>query len=131
MTYVLAMPLDDGGTVLVEVSGTPSGVERVGRVGDVVRDTAETLQQALARIRPAAAAVLDSVRGMAPAPDKVKVEFGVTLTAEAGVVVARATSEANFKVTAEWSVRSDPARAEDVIRAGQAADGCIRCASSA
>ncbi|SCF28461.1 CU044_2847 family protein [Micromonospora mirobrigensis] len=103
MTDVVAVPVEGAEPVLIEVSSERTGIERVGRAGDVVRDANETLQQALARVRPAAEAVLDSVRGMASAPDKVTVEFGVKLTAEAGVVVARTAAEANFTVSVEWS----------------------------
>ncbi|MBY8874759.1 hypothetical protein K7640_23300 [Micromonospora sp. PLK6-60] len=103
MADVVAVPVEGAGTVLIEVSSERTGIERVGRAGDVVRDANETLQQALARVRPAADAVLDSVRGMAKTPDKVTVEFGIKLTAEAGVVVARTAAEANFAVTVEWS----------------------------
>jgi len=98
------MPLADGAIVLVEVpDGDAIGIERVGRVGEVIRDASETLEQALSRIQPAAAAVLRGMRAMVTPPDKVTVEFGVKLTAEAGVVVAKAASEANFKVIVEWS----------------------------
>jgi len=106
MTQVVTMPLDDGSTVLVEVSDNEAGIERVGRTGNIVRDTTETLQQALARVRPAAAAVLQNVREMAEPPDKITLKFGIKLTAEAGVVVARAASEANFTITVEWSADS-------------------------
>jgi hypothetical protein len=33
----------------------------------------------------------------------VKIEFGAKLTAEAGVVIAKAATEANFKLSLEWS----------------------------
>ncbi|MGV9694432.1 CU044_2847 family protein [Streptomyces sp. NPDC003470] len=102
------MRLGDGTAVRVEVDGRDeSGVDRVGRGSAVVRDSAHTLQEALAHIRPAVEAVADSVRGLANRPDTVSVEFGIKLSAEAGVVVARAASEANFAVHLEWDTR-DP-----------------------
>lgn len=106
MIQIAAMPLDDGSTVLVEVADD-TGIERVGRADTVVREASETLQEALARVRPAATAVLRSVREMTQPPDTVKLEFGVKLTAEAGVVVARTSGEANFKITVEWSSHSN------------------------
>jgi hypothetical protein len=108
MTHVMTMAIDDGSTVLVEVADD-TGIERVGRVDTVVRDASETLNEALARVRPAAASILRSVREMAQPPDTVTLEFGVKLTAEAGVVVARTTGEANFKITVEWSTDSNTA----------------------
>ena len=114
MSRVVVLPLDDGGKVLVEVGDDEAGFERVGRAREVVGGVTETLQQAVARVRPAAEAVRDSMREMAKPPTKVVVEFGIELTAEAGVVVAKAASEANFKVSLEWSDRpGDTPPAED------------------
>jgi hypothetical protein len=98
---VVRMPVDDSTTVLVEVSD--DGVERVGRVRDVAASTAETLQQAVQGILPAVDEVLTGMRGLAQRPEKVKLEFGIKLSAEAGVLIARASTEAQFKVTLEWS----------------------------
>ncbi len=103
MTQVVAMPLDGGGSVWVEVAEEPGNLQHVGRGADVVHDASETLQQALARVRPAATAIRDSLRDMAEPPDRVGVDFGIKLTAEAGVVIARAKSEANFTVRLEWN----------------------------
>jgi hypothetical protein len=101
---VVEMPLEDGNTVLVEVSDDEQRLQRVGRVGTVVRDTAETLEEALRRVKPAVTAVLNQTRDLVTPPDKVKLEFGVKFTAEAGVVIAKAATEANFKLTLEWTV---------------------------
>jgi hypothetical protein len=111
MSFVGEMLLTDGTAVLVEVSGAePDGVGRVGRATTMARTAAETLQEAMTRVRPALDAVAGSVRGMAHAPDTVRVDFGIKLTAEAGVVVATAATEANFAVSVEWqnSARTPP-----------------------
>ncbi|MEU4689396.1 CU044_2847 family protein [Actinoplanes sp. NPDC023714] len=102
MTQVVVMPLDDGGAVYVEVAGEDGGLEHVGRGTEVVGKASETLQEAIGRIRPAAEAIRDGIRSMAQPPDRVVVEFGVKVTGEAGVIVAKATSEANFTVKLEW-----------------------------
>lgn len=106
MSTVVEMPLEDGSTVLVEVTDDEQRLQRVGRVGTVVRETAETLEEALRRVKPAIAAVVGEVRELASPPDKVRLEFGVKLTAEAGVVIAKAATEANFKLSLEWTVNS-------------------------
>ncbi|MFD7445176.1 CU044_2847 family protein [Streptomyces sp. NPDC059909] len=110
MTRIGEMRLSDGTAVRVEVDGQQDGggIDRVGRgsASGVVRDSAQTLQEALAHIRPAVDAVADSVRGLASRPDSVSVEFGIKLSAEAGVVVAKAASEANFAVRLEWDARN-------------------------
>lgn len=108
MTRIGEMRLSDGTAVRVEVDGQQdSGIDRVGRgsVSEAIRGSAHTLQEALAHIRPAVEAVADSVRDLASRPDSVSVEFGIKLSAEAGVVVAKAASEANFAVRLEWNAR--------------------------
>lgn len=103
MATVVEMPLDDGNTILVEVTDNEQRLQRVG-VSTVVRETTETLEAALRRVKPAVTAVLGQVRDLATPPEKVKLEFGVKLTAEAGVVIAKATTEANFVLSLEWTV---------------------------
>lgn len=103
MGTVVEMPLEDGSTVLVEVAEDEQRLQRVGRAGSVVRDTAETLEEALRRVKPAVTTVLHQISDLATPPDTVKIEFGVKLTAEAGVVIAKAATEANFKLSLEWS----------------------------
>ncbi|MFE5894858.1 CU044_2847 family protein [Streptomyces sp. NPDC056462] len=103
MAYVGEMLLDGGQVVLLEVAdnGT-AGVQRVSR-GGAVAGAAETLQQALGRVRPALGAVLDGTRALPRPPESVTVEFGITLSAEAGVVVARGSTEAHFAVSMQWT----------------------------
>ena len=95
MAHVAEMTLDDGQVVILEVASTgPAGTQRVGRARGPVTGAAETLQQALARVRPALGAVVDGVRSLPEPPEKVTVEFG--------------TTEANFTVTMEWPGPAGP-----------------------
>lgn len=103
MTTVVEMPLADGTKVLVEVAEDGREPRRVGRSGDIMRHATETLEEALRRVKPAITTVFSEIRDLATPPDKIKVEFGVKLTADAGVVIARAGSEANFKLCLEWA----------------------------
>ncbi|MEU6671136.1 CU044_2847 family protein [Streptomyces sp. NPDC046727] len=101
------MLLDDGQIVLLEVAGEgPAGVQRVSR-GGAMAGAAETLQQALTRVRPALGALVTEARTLARPPESVTVEFGITVSAEAGVVVARGSTEAHFTVSMQWS-NTDP-----------------------
>jgi hypothetical protein len=102
--YVAELRLGDGSTLLLEADGEqPPGVGRVARGGALVREGAETLQEALERLRPALDALVSGVRGAARAPSEVTVGFGIKLSAEAGVVISKAATEANFTVTAKWT----------------------------
>ncbi|MFI1868701.1 CU044_2847 family protein [Streptomyces jumonjinensis] len=102
MPELIEMPLDEGGAVWVEVPDDLPAIERVGRGDDALRSTARTLQDALSRIRPAVDAVVGQLRSAAPPPDEVNVQFGIRITAEAGAVIAKAATEANFTVSATW-----------------------------
>ena len=107
----LEVPVEGGGRLLVEVSAAelPNDLELAGaRPGEVVARARQTLEQALDQIKPALRAVLD--RLVAMSPDEVSVEFGLTLGAETGVVVAKGTSEMHFAVTLGWT-RPQPAPA--------------------
>ncbi|MET8676756.1 CU044_2847 family protein [Streptomyces sp. NPDC004647] len=88
--------------------GRGGRVVDTGRSGQAVQTASETLQTALVRMRPAIEAVVGQVRGLAAPPDRVSVQFGIKITAEAGAVIAKAATEANFTVSAEWARDSTP-----------------------
>lgn len=103
VAYVIEVPVDGGESIRVEVAEDTDGIVRVARPGDVAAVAQESLQRSLDRIRPVAAAVWEKLRDLPQTPDRVSVEFGIKLSAEAGVIVARGATEANFVVTLEWS----------------------------
>ena len=71
--------------------------------GDLVARTDQTLEAALARVQPAAEALLGRFRTLSESPEAVEIEFGISLRAEAGAVIAKGGGEANFKATLRWS----------------------------
>lgn len=99
---LIEVPLDDGGVVLVEVEEHEDGIRRSARPGEVVATAAESLQASLDRIRPVAVALVGKLRDLADRPEEITVEFGIKWSAQAGVIVAQAASEANFKVALRW-----------------------------
>lgn len=58
-------------------------------------------------MRPAMQAVVGQLRGGIAPPDRISLEFGIKFSAEAGVVVARTATEANFTVSVEWNRPAD------------------------
>jgi hypothetical protein len=107
MAEMIEYPLDGGGSVLVAVAGTPAdGVVTRGWGDDrplrVAEQANETFEAAVAKLRPAADAVLASLSGLTATPEEITVEFGVQLTAEAGICIATLGSSANFKITLTW-----------------------------
>jgi hypothetical protein len=100
MSEAIRYRLDDGSSVLFEVADDGIGVERVSRQSDGVVDAAGRLEEALDSIRDAARASIDVLRTLAP--QKLELEFGVKLTAEAGAIIARTAGEGHFVVTVTW-----------------------------
>jgi hypothetical protein len=102
----------DGAVVRVEGMSTGragvSGMQPVGRGGQAaVRRAAETFETALGSIRAAAEAALVALRGGRLEPDEVELEFGVTLTAEAGALLARSQADAHLTVRLVWRAPAD------------------------
>jgi len=111
--YLIEVPVEGGGRLLVQVSDAelPGDLQlAAARPGEVVARARQSLEQALDQIKPAIRAVLD--RLVAMSADEVSVEFGLTLGAETGVVVAKGTSEMHFAVTLSWT-RPHPSPAAD------------------
>jgi hypothetical protein len=70
--------------------------------GRLVERTHQSLDDALARVRPAVSALVEQVRGQRDAPDEFEVEFGIQISMEVGAYIAAASSTANFRVTMRW-----------------------------
>ena len=95
----------DGATIFVEVeSATPAGDQLSARASSVIETAQTTFEEAVAGIKPIADAVLRQVSALGP--ESISVEFGVKLTAQAGVILASSAVEGNIKVTVGWKPRS-------------------------
>src|SRR5512144_3025627 len=73
-----------------------------GGGGEVAATARQTLEASLDQLKPLATAVIDRLRGLAHPPHQVNVEFGVKLTAHAGMVIAASGGEANLTVRLCW-----------------------------
>ncbi len=107
MKRLIEFPLEDGSTILVEVDEAESArgtlrVDRGGRDDKTVEKANQTFETALDTVKPTANAVISKLRDLYDPPDEISVEFGLKLSAEAGVVLAAAGIEANYKVTLKW-----------------------------
>jgi hypothetical protein len=103
MLQLVEFPLEDGGSVLIQVQDAAVGPVTRG-LGDraVVERSQRTFEEAISRIQPAAQALLSRLRGLADTPEEIGVEFGLELSTEAGAFIAAASATANFKVTLTW-----------------------------
>jgi Trypsin-co-occurring domain 1 len=100
MVELVAMPLENGGEIVVEMDHSQTGVVKAERPGQIVGKAAQTLEAALESVAPAAQSVLAKLRPVRP--QEITVEFGLTLTAEAGAVIAKTASGCHLKVTLRW-----------------------------
>lgn len=102
MTQVVDFPLEGGGTLTVQaaVADMAGGLE-LASVKDRLIRSGETLESALGKVTPGLKAVAARLRELSP--DGMSVEFGLCVTAEAGVVVAKGSTEVHFTVTLTWA----------------------------
>lgn len=114
VAYLVEFPVDGGGILLIQASDEelPGGLELAAvSPGEVVARARESVERVFDQVKPAINAVVGSLRAMAP--DEFAVEFGIVLSAESGVVIAKGTAEVHFTVTMSWK-RSD--QAQDAAR---------------
>ncbi|AUG75634.1 hypothetical protein CFP65_0682 [Kitasatospora sp. MMS16-BH015] len=105
--YHVELPVDVGGGAqdLVRVEISPAGEDglvQVARPGQVVARATRSLGEMVAGIRPVAQGFVDGFRGMVHAPDELGLEFGVSLSAAADVIISSTAAQANFKVSLTW-----------------------------
>ena len=90
----------DTGDVIVEVEPvSDEGVLVAG--GGAIEEATGTFTEKLASVRAAVSAALREL-GDSLEPDVLKVSVGVKLTAEAGAIIAKSSTEGNLRVQMEW-----------------------------
>lgn len=105
MSRLVEVPLASGGSIAVEVDDVDGARTMRGggdRGADLVARAGQTLEQSLGAIAPALHEVLDKLRSVSPELAGIEVELGLKLTGEAGMVIAKAGAEANFRVLVRW-----------------------------
>ncbi|GIF99495.1 CU044_2847 family protein [Catellatospora citrea] len=103
MQPLIEVTLEDGTRLLVEPSdGERDELVEAG-VGDHITTARDSFQTMMSRLRPVIQTVTDQVSSLPRRPDKFTVEIGIKITAESGVVIAKAASEGHLTLTMEWS----------------------------
>jgi hypothetical protein len=104
VSRLVEVPLAVGGSITVEVDEVGSGRTMRGgdRGAELVERGSRTLEESLDTIAPALQEVLSKLRGVSSELSQIEVELGLKFTGEAGMVVARAGAEANFRVLVRW-----------------------------
>ncbi|WP_433188107.1 CU044_2847 family protein [Actinoallomurus sp. CA-150999] len=106
MAYLVELPVTVNGesaeVVKVQIAESADGLVKAARPGQVVARATRSLGEMLAGIRPVAEDFVSSFREMVDAPDEIGVEFGISLSAEADVVITSTAAEAAFSVSLKW-----------------------------
>lgn len=102
MNRVEILELEGGDVVGIEVDVMLEDVD--DQLVSTRDEDAKTVafSEAMARIKPMANQLIGTLKGLAETPDTVAVKFGLKLSAGAGVIVAKASTEANFEVSLTW-----------------------------
>jgi Trypsin-co-occurring domain 1 len=105
MKRLVEFPLEQGGSVLVEVDELPAGPVTRGLGKDrstLVEEADKTFEDAIAAVTPAARSLIARLRSIADPPDEIAVQFGVQLSAQTGAFIASVAAQANFTVSMTW-----------------------------
>ncbi|HKQ07601.1 MAG TPA: CU044_2847 family protein [Blastocatellia bacterium] len=103
MKRIVEVPLEQGGTLLIEVDDPEirTGIRSISPT-EVAEQAKQTFESALEKIKPAASAIVDKLKSISDPPDQIGVEFGIKLSAKASAFIASSDAEANFKVSLTW-----------------------------
>jgi hypothetical protein len=105
MKRLVEYPLDQGGSVLIEVEEPPAGPVTRGLGKDravLVQKADKTFEDATAAVVPAAQSLLARLSSIKEPPDEIGILFGVQLSAQAGAFIASVAAQANFTVSMTW-----------------------------
>jgi Trypsin-co-occurring domain 1 len=102
------VPLENGDGFFIETEVPGDGVVRATRADGAVKSSAETFESSIVRVRHIAEVIVDKLSDLPVTPASIRAEFGVCLTAEAGIGIAKGTGEAHFVIELEWSTKPQP-----------------------
>jgi hypothetical protein len=111
MARIVEFPVQAGGVLRVQAAGADQALAPASPGKTTVERARETLEDALADVTPALSVLTDRLRKLSP--DEVTVEFGIMLSAETGVVVAKGGAEVHFTVRLAWTREDD--RGDDAV----------------
>jgi hypothetical protein len=102
---LVEFPLEQGGSVLIEIDEPPAGPVTRGLGKDhpaLVEQAGKTFEDATATITPAARSLMARIQAIDDPPDEVGIQFGVQLSAQTGAFIASIAGQANFTVSMIW-----------------------------
>ena len=104
MKDLVKFQLESGGFVFVETEITDverGGLVKAGR--GLPEEAAQSFEAAINSLSPIASSIVSKLINISHPPDEATVEFGLTLKAEQGVIIAKVEADANFKINLKWT----------------------------
>jgi len=107
MTQYIETFTDDGIAIRIEVEATSKhggvGFARQSPADDVSNETTkDAYDQTLKTIRGCANGVIDTIQNLEALPSSASIDFAIKIDPEAGAMIARSASDAQFKVSLSW-----------------------------
>lgn len=108
MVNLIQVKCDDA-DVLIEAEGEVVGEKRPQRVSvsESMKRTMLSFEEISDTIRAYCTSLVRTFKGFETehAPDRIKAEFGLKLSAEGNVYVVKSAAEGSLKITAEWEMK--------------------------
>lgn len=107
MNKVIEFKTEAGESVWVELdetqdSSSASGAEMQSVSSKDVKKVEGKFENALGTLKTVATAVIQKLDNITNAPDQVEVKVGLKFNIEAGVIIAKTSTEGNLSVTMRW-----------------------------
>ena len=92
----------DFGPIRIEVDQTAGGGLKHVSSSDKIEKAKQRFEEAVETIKTVANALVARTADLAQSPDEFSVEIGLAFKAEAGVVIAKTSTEGHLKVSMKW-----------------------------
>jgi hypothetical protein len=106
--------IDEHAPILVEFKPAAGVVRTALSPADLAEQSRKALDAAMNTIHAMAERVNATIAAISDRPNKVEVEFGLKLDAQAGALVASASTEAGFNVKLTWERKEPPSALPEI-----------------
>ncbi len=98
--HLVRFKLDDDSFIDVEVASQSGRGRRSGSDGQPEEAT-QRFEEVMKKLKPVTETIFNSLKEL-NTPDEINLKMGIKLSADAGIVLASAGSEATLKVSLKW-----------------------------
>ncbi len=111
MTDYIETKTEEGATILIEVEPSPKMAPGFGHKppsGDVSGDMSqEVYRRTLDTVRLCANGLIETLQNLEATPHTASIDFAIKIDPEAGAMVAKSGSDAQFKISLSWKQPDD------------------------